>query len=302
MAEGFQALNVFPTFVVRGQIDEANLSIKTMVQFKDWFQNHCLYELLKSHSIVIVDSYQATFKLLKRIGERTKFPVYLVDSTLNYYPKGLVFFPSIYFQPKDIAERNGIIVFGGKPFLLFSSLLWDQEEIVIHQKVRRVGISLGVGSNGALLDDIIFQITRQWPEALVTVFAQANNPANQNSQVRFLGIMDKKNYFNEIRENDLMIVNGGQTLNENVLLGIPTISLILASNQEKNARKWEELGCSHAISAGEPAFHQIFQSKLLEYQDFEFRRSLSSNMRNMVNSKGAIAAAYKIMNIAKQGL
>ncbi len=294
LAEGFLLKGNKVKFILRGvNIPKQTSKPNIAFVFKEWFDKSFLDELIKDHYIVIVDSYRATNDILKFIGERFYLPVFLVDSTLNYYPKGVVFFPSVYSNRYKSIGSSDFILISGKKYLLFNKDLWGRKKVKLSEEINKVGISLGQNIQEKLITKLIQLINSVYLNVEIIVFGEGESSLKH---VHFLGFLSSGRYYNEVLSCDLMIVNGGQSLNECLLIGVPSISLILAENQKENSIAWQELELTKSVDYECSSFDSSFSTALQFYSIKHNRKTFSKRSRDLLNARGAILAADELLN------
>jgi UDP-2,4-diacetamido-2,4,6-trideoxy-beta-L-altropyranose hydrolase len=79
-----------------------------------------------------------------------------------------------------------------------------------------------------------------------------------------LGFLNPSELIKEYQQADLVITNGGQTLNEVILLGIPAIGIVVADNQKRNVQAWNKLGVIKKIFMRIPLIFSITWKKHLK--------------------------------------
>lgn len=95
-------------------------------------------------------------------------------------------------------------------------------------------------------------------------------------------------------EADLFIGAGGGTSWERAALGLPTLCISVAGNQEANARLLAEAGMHVYLGASEQvSIEQIRQAVAALVGDYPLRQSLAQRSRQLVDGQGAsrVAAA-----------
>jgi spore coat polysaccharide biosynthesis predicted glycosyltransferase SpsG len=300
LSDGFKEFNIEVNFLVRGPLVSIPPKKKKHFQLQEWFDKSILTKELNNYNIVIIDSYQATNEILKYIGTNAKLPVYLIDSTLKYYPKGVVFFPSIYAKNyKALNSDDRFKLISGRDYLLYDSILWKLPKIKIKKNIVKIGISLGGDTYTKTLQQILDVIKKSFLNMEVTIFKSGHDFKEGGCIFKYIGFLTKDRYIKEVHDTDLMIVNGGQSLNECLFLGIPSISIILAKNQEANAKAWEELGLCKSINHDNISLESVLSSFLKYYKDEEIRKTNFDKSEMVMDTKGCIKAVEEILNYNK---
>jgi len=299
LADGFYQLGHSVKMHLRGEIQNMN-NLNNYTCFKtEWFEEEILNKIIEEHEIIVIDSYLASQKILAKIAETTPTPIFLVDSKLNFYPNGIVLFPSVY--AKDYANKfnDNVYLLAGPEFLLFGKIFWNLQSFKIREGVDKIAVSLGGLVDEKMVNQVCFAIQEVYNEAEINIFGKLKQNFYSLQKTIIHGFLSKEEYIKKLFENDILIVNGGQSLNEALLVGIPTISVSLADNQVKNAETWEKLGLSTNINPENLNLKNQLIVKLKKYRSIKFRKELSQTENKILNPMGAVNAAKKIIKVFK---
>jgi UDP-2,4-diacetamido-2,4,6-trideoxy-beta-L-altropyranose hydrolase len=305
LADGFSMYEKDISFIVRGGIDTFPLDRDYFVRYTEWFDQEILNEILKNHEIVVVDSYQATDSLLRFITENNRNVVFLIDSTQKFHSDGIIFFPSVYAGNEKYRQTLASVkkpVLSGLKYLLYSKEFWGIDRVEVRPKILKIGISLG-SSEIKKLDDILDLLGQIFGiEISVKIFGTISEMGKPNEvpfQCEVLGRLEKEKYVKNLSMLDLLICSGGQTLNEALLMGLPTLSLITADNQAENIREWDRLGLTVGIEAREGTELDGFEKALKKLSSREIRERLNKKTSDLIDTNGAKRAAAAIVDLTK---
>lgn len=290
LSEGFKTYNIDSEFIISAENEckIQNLSYKNI----NWNIKFITSNFIcSSEHLYIIDTYKATNDILIKINEFFPNVVFIIDSQLKF-PLGCnVFFPSIYannFLSIKSKVKNFI---GGRQYLLLSKEL-EKFKFEIRKDISKIGISIGGGINNVNL--IIKIIKTIYPEKEIFVFSQ-NKETKCINNVKFLGFLSKSKYLNEILKLDLIITNGGISLNEIIALKIPAISLILNKSQKLNAFEWNKIIGLEVIDFDIENYNIKLKDCLKKMKSEFFRQNYYSDI--FINHDGSRRAANEILKL-----
>ena len=112
-------------------------------------------------------------------------------------------------------------------------------------------------------------------------------------------IYNEKNISKCMSENDLVISAGGTTAYELCAIGVPTILFCIASNQISES---EFMGKNNIVkyigNYGDENFWNHLEDVFFEIvKDKSYRKTMSKNMKNIVDGKGTLRIAQCIKNV-----
>lgn len=294
LAEGFTNFGHEVSFYLRGNCNDRICNNNTNIHWLDWFNLDLLGDLFSNYQIVIIDSYEASDNILKQIAYQARFSVFLIDSQLKYYPKDLVFFPSIYYEQMKDQVSALVETFGGINYLLFSKFLIEKRTFECRKEVKKIGISIGGDTDALLINKIANIVNLNDKNVKIIIFGSDKIFSGENIVNR--GFLKKDTYYEEIQKCDIVIVNGGQSLNECLALSIPTVSLVIVENQYVNANSWTKMGVTSFIETNDKNFKTILNQELINSYSFSFRKGIVEKLNAIVNIDGPIKAAKIIIS------
>jgi spore coat polysaccharide biosynthesis predicted glycosyltransferase SpsG len=301
VADGFRELGFRPSFYINGGNNCMTLRRPFKYQQLDWYNINYLDGLLAQYQIIVIDSYKAEAELLNYITSNHSNVLFIIDSTLNYDVGGSILFPSIYAQKtkyRQIPICEECIKLMGRKYILFTKEFWEKEPITINKNIQNVGVSLGSSSAHEIISRINLIKSILGGNITFYLFGKAEFELTQefdSESLHVMGFVNKPSYIYNLKKMDLLICNGGQSLNEAILLGIPTISLITADNQEENIRTWESFGITYSVDSRIDFDKSKFTKYLKTLKSYELRNDIRGKAMKYLNPKGAFRAAKKII-------
>jgi len=284
LADAFTEAGYEVTFFVREWEDE-ELKLEYKKEKVEWSKIEHIKKLVSSENIIVFDSYRVSKDNLNLIASKYEYVISIADSKLNYADVGVVVLGSVYGKDLNLKSVSTYFL-AGPEFLLYRKNFWSLGKIVIKKDIQNVLISLGGHINKYVLDVVISVLSLGLKNCTVKVLG--NSEKKDLGNVEYLGFLNPSELIKEYRQADLVITNGGQTLNEVILLGIPAIGIVVADNQERNVQAWNKLGVIqdnlHAHSAD---FQQDLEEALEKIEDYDTRIEITTKGNNIIDPFGA---------------
>ena len=279
LADELESRNFKIEFVIR----EAEFPpiIKFNYTLYNWEKSLQLENYDLKNTIFIFDTYRVDKKTLRKLAKNINYPISISDSQQNYIGKGLVIFTSAYGKQIVSTLKNiNFDYLAGPDYVVFRSeiLKTISEKRVTRQNVELIVVSLGafLDSNNLLL--ILKNIKLVFPLSEIIVFGsvELTEEINRISGISYLNFVEIREYINTIQKADFAIVNGGQSLNEVLLMKVPSISIPVVENQKSNISYWlGKKACITCENVYSIDFDQDFKDKLLLIKEFKTREYLS---------------------------
>ena len=206
-----QALNRFGVDVkmyVRGSLKDSDKYTKL-----EWLDSFDL-SLFDGCEIAIVDSYHASLDFYKCISESIHLGVWLDDTDRLKYPAGMV-----------IKTDDGALLRES-----FAAMIRDNDS------KERIFVSLGGTKNEENLLSLIDNIRAKYPNTPLTIASPIDKSKLAPDDI-FMHNADEHTNAKAMSECAMAVCAGGQTLLELASLGVPSVAVIIAKNQEENVKK-----------------------------------------------------------------
>jgi len=246
--QAFQEKGCSPQFIVNGDESAKELLKGYKVFFFDWTKETSkLYEQVKDSGIVIIDSYLAGIEIYKKISELAKKAVYIDDYIRLDYPKGIIVNGTIYGEDLPYPKKDGVEYLLGSKYIILRKEFWEVPEKHIREEISNVLITFG-GSDIRNMTPKVLQMLSDsypsWEKHVVIGSAFSNtNEIKQAADAKtiFHYVPNAQGMKNLMLECDIAISAAGQTTNELVRCGIPSIVLQLADNQRNNILAYKRI-------------------------------------------------------------
>lgn len=296
LASVFHEKNYEVVFLIREWEQEA-LDLEFEKKKVEWNDPQILSTVISEEDILVIDSYRLSSEKLHKIALDHKRTVSITDAKLNHANSGMIVYGSVYGKEDEIISKDALVLAGPK-YLLFRKEVRQSPKHEVRKDVQQVLINLGGHADSAILKKIIHLLQGHFDGCTIKIVG--NNSLEESKGVDTLGFISLTDLLINLKESDIVISNGGQSLNEVILLGIPSIGVSVADNQDKNLRAWQELGVlKHFIKSVSPDFQENFLDALEELKDYNLRLERVKKGSSIIDSNGAKRVVDKIEEWAK---
>lgn len=271
-----------------------------------------LGSILQAGDVILVDSYQATVEYFRKLGKLCR-TAYLEDIGLAY-PVDLLINYNIYGpkleQNYEAAENPPKRLLLGTKYMPLRELFQRDIAYEVKEEVRDVMVTTG-GSDpcfaaGAFVDEILKEegilknITYHVVSGPFNSFADLLKAkcAGRENIIVYENVKDMKAL---MKKCDVLLTAAGSTVYEACVLGIPMICFYFAENQRQGA---ETLSClTPIVNAGNFSDDAVKVSRNMIMalkkctESREYRERLCESERGLVDTKGAMRVAEKLVEM-----
>ncbi|GHA30242.1 UDP-2,4-diacetamido-2,4,6-trideoxy-beta-L-altropyranose hydrolase [Salinimicrobium marinum] len=288
LADAFQEKGYEVEFLIREWKDEA-LNLDYPKKKVEWQNTEEIRRLVSKEDLIVFDSYRVPVETLDKIAAEFPYVLSIADSKLNFSNNGVVILGSVYGKEMDFSSsgKNKLDFLAGPEYMLFRKIFWNIEKKKLQNTIETVLISLGGHANSEVLERVIATLSLYLNNAVIKILGNAD--IQVPDRVERLGFLNPLDLLEEYKAADLIITNGGQSLNEVILLGIPAIGISLVDNQNKNIQTWNERGIlKNNINVGSEDFPKELEDAIIEIKDLSKRIERTARGTDMVDYKGAL--------------
>jgi spore coat polysaccharide biosynthesis predicted glycosyltransferase SpsG len=241
IAQAFTERGVDPHFIAN--IDDAgSLYLEDQKVSKyNWIEdNSKLYNQLKGTDIAFLDSYHAPHSIYETISMIVKQSVYLDDYHRMTYPKGIVLNGSMGAESMQYPSTPGVQHLLGKDYILLRKEFWDVPARDRSGNVSNVLILLGGQDIRNLSIPILNRLRESHPAITYHIVLAPNQitPGTIDSNTVYYQSLDAAQMRDLMLKCDIAISAAGQTINELMRIGIPTVAVAVADNQRGHADRF----------------------------------------------------------------
>lgn len=283
LADELYKQNFAVEFIIRGSTLSPTLNFD--YSLNEWNSSEFIQKINLEKTLLIFDSYLVKQNELNIITRDVIYPISISDSQRNYVEKGLVIIPSAYgFELLQTKKNLYFDYLAGPEYVLFRKEFISNIPLrkKINENVNSVLISLGGFTDVQILNIIINALLHNFNGLKIYIVGNIRNVELlvQNECVKYLNFVNAKKYVSLLKDVDFAVLNGGQSLNEAILLKVPSIAIPTAGNQFNNISFWRGLkACLACDPVGPlPAFEKEFTENLLSIK--------RPQIRDMVNTLG----------------
>lgn len=243
----------------------------------EWADQTYLDLVLSTADLVIVDSYQASKKILNYISKNSLRSLFIVDSKMCYGEGGantVILFASPYSIFCDFP--NSIKVLSGIDYLLFKDeILSTKVDYTVRKNIRKIVINVGGYFDEVLIKKLVSIIDEVFHDIIITILGKSKNGEtiiDSKVNIVLIKFVNSLEYVETLNDADILICNGGQSLNEGLFLNKNCIVIAIAENQESNIQFWNQKKVIKYIGAEkDPDFLIYLKLALQEYNEIEER-------------------------------
>ncbi len=243
--QAFEERNLFPTLFINGDDECKPFIPETRHEIFDWLNNQDeLIKKISDSDIVIVDSYLAPLDLYQRIASVATLAVYIDDYMRLDYPEGIVVNGSINAEQLGYTNKAGTAYLLGSKYTPLRKDFWTGREKIIKGDIQSVLITFGGQDLENLTPRLLRMLVRNQPELKKNIVVGSGfrnvdliNEA-KDDQTEIFYSPSAAEMMRIMLESDIAISAAGQTIYELARIGVPTIAITVAQNQENNLTGW----------------------------------------------------------------
>lgn len=244
-----ESRNFAPLILVNSDNSSKHLLNKKRFKILNWLaEKQKLLDLMEKRPIVIIDSYLANAEVYQMVSMVAKVPVYIDDNKRLNYPRGIIINGNIYANRLRYKKRSGAIYLLGIKYAFLRGEFCNVPKKKINKKLKSILLIFGGGDSEKLMSRVLNFLAHKHKELFKKVIV---NKCFENRNIKrfFRGTKTEFIYspatpriIDLMRECDLVITGGGQTLYELAKIGVPAIAICMAKNQLNNVRNWKKTG------------------------------------------------------------
>jgi UDP-2,4-diacetamido-2,4,6-trideoxy-beta-L-altropyranose hydrolase len=309
--QAFEERNLTPTIYVNGDESCKPFLMNTNYELINWLENSdTLFDKIVGSGIVIVDSYLASLEFYNKISSLTALPVFIDDNMRLEYPSGVVINGAVNAELMKFESRAGVTYLLGPKYVPLRKPFWQALEKIISPDVQSVMITFGGQDTQNMTPRMLRMFVRNFPELKKIVIVgsgynnleQINEIKDENTEL--VSSPSAEEMLKVMLECDVAITAAGQTVYELARVGVPTIAVSVAENQNNNLAGWlKEQFLLAEFDSKLLNLENHLQVHFITYFKREQRTKVAYLGRKKVDGQGAnrIAQALIDMIISKNG-
>lgn len=262
-----------------------------------------LCKIIKELNIdgILIDSYWINNEYLREIYNHVNLLISIDDNNLYDYPSHIIINGNIYgndINYKLINENTKLLL--GSDYAILSDEFTNETPIKIKDNVKNILITMGGCDINNYTPTVINSISKINIPINVIIGPQFNNKkaieniALSNQKINLF--YNPKSMKTIMKNNDIAISASGTTTYELGVLGIPTILIYQADNQENIAKKTSELGMMINLGYFEDVKEaEIYDSLLDLVSNKKKREDMSNKCIKNIGRTGVIKIVDEIL-------
>jgi UDP-2,4-diacetamido-2,4,6-trideoxy-beta-L-altropyranose hydrolase len=174
---------------------------------------------------------------------------------------------------------------------------WSKSKFKVKKKIKKILVFFGGGDIHNLSDRFIKIMPELYKNYHLTVISKKKKKIKN---VKFLKFMKAKELKKNILNCDLVITSGGQTLYELACIGCPALVVSDTKYDIEDINAWKKKGTIIYLGKwNRIKFNDNFKKKFKKIKFYSVRKKFSENGRELIDGKGALRLAKKIIENVK---
>lgn len=245
----FERMGHVPKLIIHGDQTIHSLVKKYNYSIANWLDVSVLKQYLsKKTDITIVDSYLADKNIYEIISQAAKLTVFIDDNNRLDYPKGIIVNGNMYADSLSYKKKIDQSYLLGPSYAILRNEFLNIPEKILRKQIKHILITFGGDDIRNLTPKVVYALNQKYPEIKKTVIV---GTGFQNTDILLKNQSDNTQYvFNPsvskvielMKQADIAISGGGQTLYELARAGTPTIGITIADNQKMNVQELSKQG------------------------------------------------------------
>lgn len=237
-------------------------------------------------SLAVIDSYRRPLALARSLSESAA-TIVAIDDLHQVAPNSV----DLVVRP-SIGERTASHVVGGPDYVLLRKEYWRRGRRIASRSVRRVLVALGGYADRRLLSTVVDALGDVLPGVEIVVAGRRTGGSPRpRAMVRFVGHVRSLRQL--MLQADIAVTGGGQTMNEALACGAPTLVLATAANQRRNVSAAVRANVAQGIGSSSGTSWEALLRKNAAHLSARYseRVKLGRNARLLIDGKGALRVA-----------
>lgn len=247
---------------------------------------------------VLTDNYMIDDEYIKKIKSTFKVVGYIDDNVLKDYKADFIINQNFGAEELKYKTHKGVYMLGGR-YLLVRKNFRQAIPIKINESVKNILLTVG-GSDSDNFTEKILEWVKDLPYKFNVIigpmFPYEKSLKKKFKQYKNIVFYNQPEMKEFMIQNDMAISSCGSTLYELGILGIPTVGISVADNQEGLARRMYNKKMIEYVGGIKEIQPEILRKKILELDKDEKKRERMSNLGiNELNKDGVELVVKKIM-------
>lgn len=228
---------------------------RNYVEFCNWTNNNEFLSVIENDDYVLIDSYNTDLEFLEEMQKRCRKLIIIDDNKRLDYHDMTIINPNYFGEMLNYPQENRNSYFLGKECtLLRKEFVFEENIKKVSKIVKKVLITFGGTDVFAATDKVIEQIKNISEEVIIDVVATKAFD-NLESIRKKLSKQDKLHMDIDagamsllMKTTDFAVASAGGTSNELIKMQCPTAFMVVADNQELNAKYLKKFDMAEFIT------------------------------------------------------
>lgn len=247
---------------------------------------------------VLTDSYMIDDEYIKQMKKNFKVVGYIDDNVLKDYDADFIINQNFGAEGLNYKIQNCICMLGCR-YLLVRENFRQVSPIKIVERVKDILLTVGGSDNKNLTEkilDFIKDLPYNFNVIIGPMFQYEKNLKNKFEKYKNIVFYNQPNIEEIMIKNDMAISSCGSTLYELGILGIPTLGISVADNQEGLARRMHNKKMIEYLGDIKGIQPEILRRQIVELdKDKKKRERMADLCINELNKDGVELVVEKIM-------
>jgi len=286
--QAFESAGIIPTFIINS---DTPIIDYTHHRFNWALDSDRLLKIIAGADIAIIDSYLADEYCYRQVSDVTKIPFFIDDINRIDYPRGIVLNTNAHATDIAYPRRSDTSYLLGGEYTILRKEFWNVSRKEHQDDVTSIMITFGGADPCNVTPSALELVCKYYPGIIKNVvigncFGNTDaivSAADEKTNLFFSP--DATGIIKIMLSSDIAISAGGQTLYELTALGIPTLAIVVAKNQQAHVHKL----VTNGIILYGGSYKDLDTIK--KHLDFLFlpetRKSLLKNGSGTVNKMGS---------------
>lgn len=257
--------------------------------------------LAKGKDAVIIDSYRIEKKIYSEVAKSIGLLVSIDDYNRIEYPQGIVVNGSVYAEEIDYPKTMRVEYLLGTTYIPLRKEFCGIKPKKIKDKIKTVLIIFGGYDPNGMVNKIKELVLSKFTGVKLNLIygaplSKKEKPKDRNGKNKYYFNLEAKKVSELMKEADIAISAGGQTLYELARTGTPAIGICIADNQLNNLKGWQRYGfLEYCGWYNDPNLFCNLGSALEKLNDSKIREKMGSVGRRLVDGRGAERVVERIL-------
>lgn len=258
-----------------------------------------LNDIMHNYDLIIIDVYKSSWENFQWLTQvKNLKTACIIDYAFREFAIPADFIFEIGFQEyafkeiiKQIDNEKKSKIFSGKDLLIFRHEFKNAPNFKVRKEANRILISMGGSDPYKLTELVSFVLAKIKKPLYITLILGADVSERRYSDLNLLFLetehtvkilQNVTDICTHMLNNDISIINGGNTRFELTLLGVPFISISINSVQNSIASKLEKNGIGKNLGVFSELKEGTIQSEVeMMLNNFEYRKDISSKYKRV---------------------